>query len=315
MEALTALVAALLGRLHGVTADAVCPGGWPWAVSLLGVAVGLVPAAGAAAVALWRRRIGSRYGPAESVVLAGTGLLACGVRAAAGVPGHGPGVHRRGRQRAGAGADRPAAARPRLRGVRGRRAEQLPGPGQRRGGVHGGRSGAGRAGRAGAGRAAGGGGAVHGGVGAARPAPRAALARPLLLAAGPGGGGADDGRARGLGGAPVARRVGRGAARDAGGAVAGRTGVGGGAPVPRGPAAGRGRAVEAAVCAAVCAVARRLRPVRVGRGPERPELRRCPVRAGRHPQRPAERPRVRTGRAGSRNGSRRGSPPAPRSRS
>ena len=79
MDALTALVAALLGRLHGVTADAVCPGGWPWAVSLLGVAVGLVPAAGAAAVALWRRRIGSRYGPAESVVLAGTGLLACGV--------------------------------------------------------------------------------------------------------------------------------------------------------------------------------------------------------------------------------------------
>ena len=79
VEALTALVAALLGRLHGVTADAVCPGGWPWAVSLLGVAVGLVPAVGAAGVALWRRRIGSRYGPAESVVLAGTGLLACGV--------------------------------------------------------------------------------------------------------------------------------------------------------------------------------------------------------------------------------------------
>ena len=49
------------------------------AVALLGVAVGLVPAAGAAAVALWRRRIGSRYGPVESVVLAATGLLACGV--------------------------------------------------------------------------------------------------------------------------------------------------------------------------------------------------------------------------------------------
>ena len=79
MDALTALVATLLARLHGLTADAVCPGGWPWAVSLLGVAVGLLPAAGAAAVALWRRRIGSRYGPAESAVLAGTGLLACGV--------------------------------------------------------------------------------------------------------------------------------------------------------------------------------------------------------------------------------------------
>jgi hypothetical protein len=79
VEALTALVASLLGRLHEVTADAVCPGGWPWAVSLLGVAVGLAPAAGAAAVAVWRRRIGSRYGPAESVALAATGLLACGV--------------------------------------------------------------------------------------------------------------------------------------------------------------------------------------------------------------------------------------------
>jgi hypothetical protein len=79
VDALTALVASLLGRLQEVTADAVCPGGWPWAVSLLGVVVGLVPAAAAGAVALWRRRIGSRYGPAESVVLAATGLLACGV--------------------------------------------------------------------------------------------------------------------------------------------------------------------------------------------------------------------------------------------
>ena len=79
MDALTALVASLIARLHGLTADAVCPGGWPWAVSLLGVAVGLLPAAGAAAVTLWRRRIGSRYGPAESTVLAGIGLLACGV--------------------------------------------------------------------------------------------------------------------------------------------------------------------------------------------------------------------------------------------
>jgi hypothetical protein len=79
VEALAALVASLVAQLHEVTADAVCPGGWPWAVSLLGVVVGLVPAAAAAAVALGRRRIGSRYGPAESVALAATGLLACGV--------------------------------------------------------------------------------------------------------------------------------------------------------------------------------------------------------------------------------------------
>jgi eukaryotic-like serine/threonine-protein kinase len=79
VEALTALVARLLGWLHGVTVDAICPGGWPWAVSLLGVGVGLLPAAAAAAVALWRRRIGSHYGRARSVVLAGTGVLAAGV--------------------------------------------------------------------------------------------------------------------------------------------------------------------------------------------------------------------------------------------
>ena len=79
METLTALVAGFVGRLHGLTADAVCPGGWPWAVSLLGVGVGLLPVAGAVAVALWRRRIGSRYGFGRSLLLVGTGLLAAGL--------------------------------------------------------------------------------------------------------------------------------------------------------------------------------------------------------------------------------------------
>jgi hypothetical protein len=79
VETLTALVARLLGWLHQLTADGVCPGGWPWAVTLLGVGVGLLPAAGAGVVALWRRRIGSRYGFARSVVLVGAGLLAGGV--------------------------------------------------------------------------------------------------------------------------------------------------------------------------------------------------------------------------------------------
>ena len=111
MEALTALVARLLARLHGLTADAVCPGGWPWAVSLLGVGVGLLPAAGAAAVALWRRRIGSRYGPGRSRRCSSAiGAAHCGVlpllvfratgRVFAAAAGH----------RAGAGADRAAAA-------------------------------------------------------------------------------------------------------------------------------------------------------------------------------------------------------------
>jgi predicted Ser/Thr protein kinase len=79
VEALTALVARLLRGLHGLTANGVCPGGWPWAVSLLGVGVGLLPAGGAVAVALWRRRAGSRYGFFGSLVLVGTGVLAAGV--------------------------------------------------------------------------------------------------------------------------------------------------------------------------------------------------------------------------------------------
>jgi predicted Ser/Thr protein kinase len=79
VEALTALIAQLLGWLHGLTVDAVCPGGWPWAVSLLGVAVGLLPAAGAAAVARWRRRAGSRYGPGRRLGLGVAGVLAAGL--------------------------------------------------------------------------------------------------------------------------------------------------------------------------------------------------------------------------------------------
>jgi predicted Ser/Thr protein kinase len=79
VEALSALVARLVVGLHGLTADGVCPGGWPWAVSLFGVGVGLLPAAGAAAVALWRRRIGSRYGLPQKAVLVAIGLITAGV--------------------------------------------------------------------------------------------------------------------------------------------------------------------------------------------------------------------------------------------
>ena len=78
MEAFTALVARLLGWVHALNPDAVCPGGWPWAVSMLGVGVGLVPAVGAAAVALWRRRRGSRYGPGGTTLIVVTALLTAG---------------------------------------------------------------------------------------------------------------------------------------------------------------------------------------------------------------------------------------------
>ena len=230
-----------------MTADAVCPGGWPWAVSLLGVAVGLLPAAGAAAVALWRRRIGSRYGPAESVVLAGAGLLACGVlpllvflatgrvfTAAAG-SGRVPGLTAR-QLRDLDSAVCVVGAQSSYLG-RGSVAAAFTAAGPVRAGL-----------------------AVLALVGlpavvalftaasarlALRRGPRwpakffwlPVLAVAVLTTDVPAG----------LGGAPVARRVGRGVARDPGGAVAGRAGVGGRAPVPGAPATGRSCAVGAVV--------------------------------------------------------------------
>ena len=55
MDGVTALIAGLLTALHRSTAPDVCPGGWPWAVSQLGLLVGLLPGVGALAVALLRK--------------------------------------------------------------------------------------------------------------------------------------------------------------------------------------------------------------------------------------------------------------------
>ena len=79
MDGLTALLAGLVASLRAVLATDLCPGSWPWAVSALGVAVGLLPTAGLVAVALLRRRIGSRYGAGESVLLIGIGVVSAGL--------------------------------------------------------------------------------------------------------------------------------------------------------------------------------------------------------------------------------------------
>ncbi|TQM03810.1 serine/threonine-protein kinase [Pseudonocardia kunmingensis] len=79
MDALTALVAGLVASLRAGLAADVCPGGWPWAVSALGIGVGLLPTAGAVGVVLLRKRIGSRYGAGESVLLALAGLVSAGL--------------------------------------------------------------------------------------------------------------------------------------------------------------------------------------------------------------------------------------------
>lgn len=79
MEGVTALLAGLLVSLHRLVAPQFCPGSWPWAVTALGVGVGLLPTVGALVVALLRKRIGSHYGVAESVVLASAGVVTAGL--------------------------------------------------------------------------------------------------------------------------------------------------------------------------------------------------------------------------------------------
>ncbi|WP_234027869.1 serine/threonine-protein kinase [Pseudonocardia dioxanivorans] len=79
MDAVAALLAGLLDGLRRIVSPEVCPGSWAWATTLLGIGVGLLPTVGAVSVALWRRRIGSRYGPVESTGLIAAGVLTCGV--------------------------------------------------------------------------------------------------------------------------------------------------------------------------------------------------------------------------------------------
>ncbi|WP_232664407.1 serine/threonine-protein kinase [Pseudonocardia sp. TRM90224] len=79
MDGLTALLAGLISGLRATLAPDICPGGWPWAVSLLGVFVGLLPTAGMFIVVAVRRRVGSRYRLESSIVLVGAGLVLCGL--------------------------------------------------------------------------------------------------------------------------------------------------------------------------------------------------------------------------------------------
>ncbi|GAA5117027.1 serine/threonine-protein kinase [Pseudonocardia adelaidensis] len=79
MDALTALVAGLVASLRTALAADTCPGGWAWAVTVLGIGVGLLPTAGAVLVAVLRRRIGSRYGAGESVLMTLAGVVGAGL--------------------------------------------------------------------------------------------------------------------------------------------------------------------------------------------------------------------------------------------
>jgi predicted Ser/Thr protein kinase len=76
VDELTVLVAGLLSGLHAVAPE-VFPGSWAWTLTMLGVLVGLVPAAGAVLVALLRRATGSSGGGALLIVA--IGVLTAGV--------------------------------------------------------------------------------------------------------------------------------------------------------------------------------------------------------------------------------------------
>jgi len=75
----TALFARLVESLRGTIDTDICPGGWPWAVSALGIFIGLAPTVGATVVAIMRRRISSRYGFPEGLFLVGTGVVTAGL--------------------------------------------------------------------------------------------------------------------------------------------------------------------------------------------------------------------------------------------
>ena len=79
MEPLPSLVASLLSWLHGLDGPDVCPGGWAWSTTALGVLLGLVPTAGAVTVAVLRRRNGARYPMRTAAAVLGVAVVSAGL--------------------------------------------------------------------------------------------------------------------------------------------------------------------------------------------------------------------------------------------
>ncbi|HEY0811830.1 MAG TPA: serine/threonine-protein kinase [Pseudonocardia sp.] len=75
MDGVSALVAGLLTALHRSVAPDFCPGGWPWAVSMLGVVVGLLPGVGAMLIALLRKTSGN----SRTLISAAIGFVSAGL--------------------------------------------------------------------------------------------------------------------------------------------------------------------------------------------------------------------------------------------
>ncbi|MBW0090867.1 protein kinase [Pseudonocardia sp. KRD-184] len=79
MDGVTALVAGLISGLRALLDTDVVFGGWAWAITVLGIVVGLLPAAGAFVLAVWRKGIGSSYGGLRAVGIAVLGVVSAGL--------------------------------------------------------------------------------------------------------------------------------------------------------------------------------------------------------------------------------------------
>ena len=78
MDALVLLVGSALSGLRSIFGADICPGSWAWTVSAFGVLVGLLPTAGAVAVAALRRRSGAGY-PRGGVTVPAIGVATAGL--------------------------------------------------------------------------------------------------------------------------------------------------------------------------------------------------------------------------------------------
>jgi len=78
VDALVLLVGSALSWLQSIFGADICPGGWAWTVSAFGVLVGLLPTAGAVAVAVLRRRAGAGY-PRGGMTVPAIGVASAGL--------------------------------------------------------------------------------------------------------------------------------------------------------------------------------------------------------------------------------------------
>jgi hypothetical protein len=78
VDALVLLVGSALSGLRSIFGADICPGGWAWTVSAFGVLVGLLPTAGAVAVAALRRRAGAGY-PRGGMTVPAIGVATAGL--------------------------------------------------------------------------------------------------------------------------------------------------------------------------------------------------------------------------------------------